>query len=182
MGGADVLDLRNFATTEHLKDGTAVTVRTIRPDDKRRLLAAFRELEPESIYTRFFAYKNALTDQELQRATEVDFARDLVLVVTVGQGEGETIIGGARSCVFESDGVRSAEIAFTVEEQYQGQGIASRLLRHLIRMARDQGLARLEAEVLPRNGAMLAVFSRCGLPMTVERVDDVIHVTLTLAE
>lgn len=177
-----MLDLRNFATTEHLKDGTCVTVRTIRPDDKRKLLTAFRELEPASIYTRFFEFKNELTDQELQRATEVDFAREVALVVTCGQGEGETIIGGARYWVFESDAVRSAEIAFTVEEDYQGQGIASSLLRHLIRIARDQGLARLEAEVLQRNRAMVAVFSRCGLPMTVERLDDVIHVTLTLAE
>jgi len=182
MGGADVLDLRNFATTEHLKDGTPVTLRAIRPDDKPRLLKAFRELEPESIYMRFFAHRNALTDEDLRRATEVDFVRDVALVVTVGQGEGETIIGGARYDVFESDGVRSGEIAFTVEEEYQGQGLASRLLRHLIRIAGERGLARLEADVLQRNGAMLAVFSRCGLPMTVERLDDVIHVTLTLAE
>ena len=59
-----MLDLRNFATTEHLKEGTTVAVRTVRPDDKRRLLAAFRALEPESIYSRLFEHKNELTDQE----------------------------------------------------------------------------------------------------------------------
>ena len=112
----------------------------------------------------------------------MDLAREVALVVTVGQGDGETIIGGAHYWVFESDAVRSAEIAFTVEEDYQGQGIAGSLLQHLIRIARDRGLARLEAKVLPRNSAMLAVFSHCGLPMTVERRDDLIHVTLTLAE
>lgn len=177
-----MLDLRNYVTTEQLKDGTAVTVRTIRPDDKRALVAAFRELEPESIYTRFFEYKNELTDEDLRRATEVDFEHQVALVVTIGQGAQEIIIGGARYFVFEADGARSAEVAFTVEEQYQGQGIASSLLQHLIRIARDRGLARLEAEVLQRNSSMLAVFSRCGLPMTTETLDDVIHVTLRLAK
>lgn len=177
-----MLDLRNFATTEQLKDGTSVTVRAVRPDDKGRIVAAFRELEAETIYTRYFQYKSELTHEELQRATEVDFEREVALVVTIGQRERETIIGGARYIVHEVGTARIAEIAFTIEEDYQGQGIASSLLRHLIWIARDQGLARLEAEVLPGNRSMLAVFSRCGLPMKMERLDDVVHVTLTLGE
>jgi GNAT superfamily N-acetyltransferase len=103
------------------------------------------------------------------------------LVVTIGQGEGETIIGGARYIVHEdANGEKGAEIAFTVEEDYQGQGIASSLLRHLIQIARAKGLARLDAEVLASNRSMLAVFSRSGLPMKTERLDDVVLVTLAL--
>lgn len=178
-----MLDLRNFVTTESLKDGTPVTVRAVRPDDKNRIVAAFRELEPETIYTRYFQYKTELTSEELRRATEVDFESNVALVVTVGEGEGETIIGGARYVAHKgSAGEPSGEIAFTVEEDYQGQGIASSLLRHLVRIARDNGLARLEAEVLPGNRSMLAVFSRCGLPIKMERLDDVVHVTLALVE
>ncbi len=143
-----MLDFRNFATTEQLKDGTSVTVRAVRPDDKGRIMAAFRELEAETIYTRYFQYKSELTNEELQRATEVDFENAVALVVTVVQGERETIIGGARYVVYEAGTTRSAEIAFTVEEDYQGQGIASSLLRHLIQIARAKGLARLEAEVI----------------------------------
>ena len=173
-------DLRDFVTTEQLKDGTAVTVRAVRPDDKGRIVAAFRELEPETIYTRYFQYKSELTPEELQRATEVDFENAVALVVTIGQGEGETIIGGARYVVYEASTTRSAEIAFTVEEDYQGQGIASSLLRHLIQIARTRGLARLDAEVLTSNRSMLAVFSRSGLPMKTERLDDVVLVTLAL--
>ena len=105
------------------------------------------------------------------------------VIAIVGVGPAATVIGGARYVVDDpSVKPRSAEIAFTIEEDYQGQGIASSLLRHLIRIARDQGLARLEAEVLPGNRSMLAVFSRCGLPMKMERLDDVVHVTLALDE
>lgn len=177
-----MLDLRNFATPEQLKDGASVMVRAVRPDDKGRIIAAFRDLEPETIYTRYFQSKSELTTEELQRATEVDFENTVALVVTIGQGEQETIIGGARYVAYEAGATRSAEIAFTVEEDYQGQGIASSLLRHLTQIARAKRVARLEAEVLASNRSMLAVFSRSGLPMKTERLDDVVHVALTLGE
>ena len=81
-----MIDLRDFVTAEQLKDGTAVTVRAVRPDDKGRIVTAFRELEPETIYTRYFQHKVDLSDEELRRATEVDFEREVALVVTIGQG------------------------------------------------------------------------------------------------
>lgn len=177
-----MLNLRNFATVEQLKDGTSVTVRAVRPDDKGRIVAAFRELEPETIYSRYFQHKADLSDEELRRATEVDFEREVALVVAIGQGVGEIIIGGARYVMYEAGTQRNAEIAFTIEEDYQGQGIASSLLRHLIRIARENGLTRLEAEVLPGNKPMLAVFSRCGLPMKTERLVDAIYVVLMLGK
>jgi RimJ/RimL family protein N-acetyltransferase len=177
-----MLDLHNYAALEQLKNGAPVTVRAVRPNDKGRIIAAFRELEPQTIYTRFFQYKSELTSEELQRATEVDFENTVALVVTIGQGEQEIIIGGARYVVYEADATRSAEIAFTVEEDYQGQGIASSLLRHLIQIARAKGLTRFDAEVLASNRSMLAVFSRSGLPVKTELLDDILHVTLTLGE
>jgi RimJ/RimL family protein N-acetyltransferase len=76
--------------------------------------------------------------------------------------------------------LRSAEIAFTVEEDYQGQGIASSILRHLIHIAREKGVSRFEADVLAENIAMLAVFARSGLPMKKSLEEGVVHVTLSL--
>jgi RimJ/RimL family protein N-acetyltransferase len=74
----------------------------------------------------------------------------------------------------------SAEVAFTVEDAHQGRGIASLLLRHLVKMARAAGLKELFAEVLPDNAPMLKVFERSGLPMTRKRGRDAVHVTLRL--
>ena len=76
---------------------------------------------------------------------------------------------------------RSAEVAFVVEEDYQGRGIASRLLAHLAALARSQSLTRFEADVLSQNSSMLAVFKRCGFPMRQRRDGGVIHLTLELA-
>ena len=75
---------------------------------------------------------------------------------------------------------RTAEIGFTVAEAWQRRGIASRLLQHLARIARDQGVSQFEAYVLKENGPMLAVFRHSGLPMTTREADGELHVTLLL--
>ena len=173
---------RGYTMAETLKDGRAVTVRAIRPDDRRRLGEAFAKLEPGSVYTRFFSHRGQPSDEELRAATEVDFESTVALVVTVPDGEGdETIIGAGRYLLNGSPGTGSgAEVAFTVEEDFHGQGIAGLLFRHLALIARQQGVPELTAEVLPTNRGMLAVFRRIGLPMRSEAGDGVVHVALAL--
>ena len=176
-----MIDPSIYNETATLKNGTAARIRPIRADDKERVSNAFRNLEPESIYTRFFYPKKSLSDAELKAATEVDFDEVVALVVTIGEKDDETIIAAGRYVVFDAaNHQRHAEVAFTVEEDFQGQGIASRLLRHLVSIAREKGIARFEADVLPQNRAMLTVFSRSGLPMTKHRGAGIIHVTLTI--
>ncbi len=174
-------DVRSYSVEETLKNGTAVKIRGVRADDKKRISEAFRKLETESIYKRFFQYKKALSDEELKAATEVDFENEIALMVTIGEKESETIIGAGRYVAFDAAGAqRSAEVAFMVEEDYQGLGIASITLRHLAGIAKDKGIAQLHAEVLRENGGMLAVFKRSGFPMKQESAEGVVHVTLSL--
>lgn len=177
-----MLDARDFEATETLKNGVTVKIRAIRPADKAGIAAAFGKLDPESVYTRFFQAKASLSDQELKAATEVDFENVVALVVTIDSGAKETIIGSGRYVAFDLSGTRSAEIAFIVEEDYHGLGIAGRILKHLARIAREKGVGQFEAEVLPQNKAMLAVFSRSGLPLQLTPADGTIHVTLSLTD
>ena len=177
-----MIDARNYTVDETLKDGTRVTIRAIRPDDRDRIATAFRHLDRESVYTRFFTYKSELTGAELGRIASIDFLRRVVLVVTTETGKDEIIIGsGSLAVIDTSDDVRSAEVAFTVEEDYQGFGIAGRLLAHLAGIARERHIRRLEADVLSNNKPMLAVFARSGLPMQKTREGGVVHVSLALA-
>ena len=89
-------DLRNYSATHVLSNGTTILIRAVRPDDRPRFRAAFASLDRNSIYKRFLGYKKELTDAELEHATEVDFDRVVALVATVGSGDAETIIAGAR--------------------------------------------------------------------------------------
>ena len=177
-----MIDANEFEVTETLKNGLTVKIRAIRPADKAGIIDAFGKLDPESVYTRFFRAKGALSDQELKAATEVDFENVVALVVTTESAGKETIIGGGRYVAFNVSSARSAEIAFMVEEDYQGLGLAGRILKYLAHIAREKGVSQFQAEVLPQNQAMLAVFSRSGLPMQLSQAEGVTHVTLSLTD
>jgi GNAT superfamily N-acetyltransferase len=176
-------DPRDFACAETLRNGLAVTIRHLRADDRARIAKAVRQLDRESIYTRLFSYRNELTEVGLDRIMRVEPGREVALVVTTGAGEDEIVIGSGRYVVTNPDEKeRAAEVAFVVEEDYQGLGIASRLLRHFARLAREQDIAALEADVLAQNKSMLSVFARAGLPMTSRRDGGAVHVTLALRD
>jgi GNAT superfamily N-acetyltransferase len=176
-------NVSDYRADERLKDGRAVAVRAIRADDKERVKAAFQLLDAESIYTRLFAYKEELSEDDLRKLTEVDFTTQVALVVALASGKRETIIAGGRYFAFDgADGRRHAEVAFMVEEDYQGLGIAGMVLRHLAGIARSQGIVCFEAEVLPANRAMLRVFARSGLPMEQRSADDTIQVRMSLEQ
>jgi RimJ/RimL family protein N-acetyltransferase len=178
-----VIDASNYLVQDTLKDGRQVNVRAMRSDDWQGVLAAFHELDRESIYTRFFIFKKSLSDDELDRITNVDFDSVVALLVTALDGDEERLLGGGRYATGDgADGARSAEVAFLSGAHARGQGVASLLLKHLTRIGRERDLSRFEASVLPQNQPMLAVFRHSGLPMTVENDGTTIHVILSLAK
>ena len=166
-----------YLVRETLNDGSPVTIRAARPDDKERIVTAFLALQPHSIYSRFFHAKTELSEQELRLLTEIDYVGAVVLLATIGARPQETVIGLGR---YVASG-RSAEVAFVVADDYAGRGIAGRLLHHLTHIARENGMAKFEADVLSDNAPMLAVFRDSGLPMTTGHADGITHVTLQLA-
>ena len=172
---------QGFVCTETLRNGLVVTVRALRSDDRKRVAAAVKQLDEESVYTRLFSYRKELTEAGLTRIMTLDPAREVALLVTVGSGSDEIAIASGRFVASNATGAaKTAEVAFVVEEDYQGLGIAGRLLKHLAHIARDRGIGALEAEVLAENKSMLAVFARSGLPMQQRREGGVVHVTLSL--
>jgi GNAT superfamily N-acetyltransferase len=154
-----------------------ITLRAVRPDDKERIVKAFRALDRTSVYLRFFSYRKDLDEEELRRVTECDGVSEAVLVATVGSGDGETIVGLGG---YVRSGA-AADIAFAVEEDFQRRGIASRLLQQLAHIARSNGITRFEADVLAENTPMLTVLRHSGLPMRASREAGVVHATLSLA-
>ena len=153
-----------------------VAIRAVRPGDKERIVRAFRALDRRSVYLRFFSYKKHLEDEELRRVTECDGVSEARLVATVGSGDREIIVGLGE---YARSGA-AAEIAFAVEEDFQRRGIASRLLRQLVDIARANGIVRFEADVLAENTPMLAVLRNSGLHMRTSQRQGVVRATLFL--
>ena len=136
------MDPRTYTAGEVLKDGTAVTIRAIQRGDKSRLLEAFKTLDRESVYRRFFSPKKELSEHELEQLTDVDFSQVVALVVTTQGADGEILIGGGRYAT-EGAGSDEAEIAFmTASRAYRQKGWcaalrrrgACRKLRHACRL------------------------------------------------
>jgi len=153
-----------YRTEDKLRDGRAVVVRAIRPEDKPILQDRLHHLSPRSQYFRFLTPKNELTEEELVYFTEVDFIRHVALVANLRENGKEIAVGGGRY-IIDNKVPDSAELAFTVADAHQGLGIATVLLRHLTELARQAGIRQFTALVLPDNQKMLRVFQKCGLPM-----------------
>ena len=139
-----------------LRDGGTAHLRPIHPADADAVQAFHVGQSQKSIYMRFFAFKSKLSAKELKRFTEVDYKDRVALVITIG-GE---IMGIGR--YDRLDDPEEAEVAFNISDAHQGRGIGSILLEHLAAAARENGIRKFSAEVLPENRKMLKVFSDAG--------------------
>jgi RimJ/RimL family protein N-acetyltransferase len=173
-----MIDAANYSAIETLRDGRRVEIRALRPEDRSDLIGAVDRASAESLYRRFFGVKRYFSEKEIAFFTNVDFVNHVALVAVLSETGQSVIIGGGRYVVVKPG---SAEIAFVVVDEYQGQGVGAALLRHLATIAREAGLEALIAEVLPDNLPMLKVFEKSGLPVNVKRGSRVVHVALQLS-
>jgi RimJ/RimL family protein N-acetyltransferase len=176
-----MIDTGNYSAPDKLRDGTPVTVRAVRASDREAIATAFAGLDRDSVYTRFFTYKKQLTEAELRQLAEVDSEKVVALVVVEIGVDGEKMLGGGRYCSEQPlNAIRSAELAFVTADAHHGRGVASVVLKHLVQIARDQGLRHLDAVVLAHNRAMLTVFQNSGLAMDTKLEAGVLQVRLSL--
>jgi GNAT superfamily N-acetyltransferase len=117
----------------------------------------------------------ARSEEETDYFLDIDFVNHVALVTVATDGGQPTIVGGGRYIVVQPG---RAEVAFAIIDAYQGLGIGSALMRHLVTLGREAGVRELIAEVLAENVPMLKVFERSGLPMSTRREGPVVHVTL----
>ncbi len=148
-----------YSVVERLREGRLVTIRALRPQDRRGMLSAAGRVSAQSLYRRFFGPKRGFTEQEVDFFVNVDFVKHVALVAELGESGENAIIGAGRYIVIQPG---TAELAFAVIDEYQGQGIGTALLKHLVIIARESGVQQLIAEVLPENAAMLAMFRKSG--------------------
>jgi GNAT superfamily N-acetyltransferase len=132
------------------------TIRPIVPDDADALIEFHDRLSPESRYLRFFGYHPALSREEVDRFTRVDYSRRLALVA-VADGQ---IIGVGR--YDRESGTDQAEVAFVVADEYHRLGIATLLLDQLVVAARCRGITAFVANTMWENHDMLGVFVHSG--------------------
>ncbi len=149
-----------YRETAVLRDGSRVTVRLVRPDDKELLRRGFDRLSPASRYRRFLATRGELSDAELVYLTEVDghdhFAIGAALEDASGRQEGVGIGRFIRS----TKDPAVAEVAVAVVDDWQGKGLGTLLLLRLVAAARERGIERFAGQVLASNDAIRGMLAQ----------------------
>jgi RimJ/RimL family protein N-acetyltransferase len=171
-------EVPNYAAREILNDDGWIDIRAIRREDEADMLAAIEKTSAQSLQRRFFATKRHFSENERAFFMEVDFRSHVAIVVLADDENEKVIIGGGRYIVFEPG---RAEMAFVVVDAWQGRGVGSILMRHLIKLASDAGLQELTAEVLPENAAMIRVFGKFGFTLARHSDPRTLHLTRRLA-
>ncbi|GAA1555703.1 GNAT family N-acetyltransferase [Streptomyces globosus] len=165
-----------------LRDGGTARIRPITPEDAGRLVSFYEQVSDESKYYRFFAPYPRLSDRDVHRFTHHDYVDRVGLAATVG----EDFIGTVRYDRIGPDGrpasapADEAEVAFLVQDAHQGRGVASALLEHIGAVARERGIRRFAAEVLPANTRMIKVFTDAGYQQKRSFEDGAVRLTLDL--
>ncbi|MFE1753982.1 GNAT family N-acetyltransferase [Streptomyces anandii] len=160
-----------------LRDGGTARIRPITAEDADRLVSFYEQVSDESKYYRFFAPYPRLSAKDVHRFTHHDFVDRVGLAATVG-GE---FIATVRYDRVDADGMPAsgpsdeAEVAFLVQDAHQGRGVASALLEHIAAVARERGIRRFTAEVLPGNTKMIKVFTDAGYTQKRSFEDGVVH-------
>ncbi len=167
--------------TATLRDGTQISFRPTRPIDEPALRDMLYSLSPESVRSRYFTHTVIFPHKDVQRMTNIDYTNDLAIVGVVPDMAGEEQIV-ALAQYFLDPKTQAAEVAFIVQDEWQQKGMGTFLLQRLTQIARERGVKRFYASVLPTNKAMLTIFHNSGYKVNTEFDGEVYHVSYALAE
>ncbi len=149
--------------TEETFDGEVLRFRAIRPSDEEEMRRLFYRFSDEAVYYRYFSPIKSMPHKKMQKYVNVDYREAVSIVGLVGPTGTGHIIAEGRFVKYRNKPV--ADVAFVVDEKYQGRGIATYLLKLLIQAAKERGIQGFKADVLASNKAMLKVFERTELPV-----------------
>jgi acetyl coenzyme A synthetase (ADP forming)-like protein len=151
-----------------LRDGSTTHVRSTRPDDADLLRDLLERLSPDALWLRFLG-----AGVSFGGAAERLTADGVGLLALAGTPRRAV----AHAC-FMTNGPGRAEVAFEVDDAWQGRGIGTVLLAHLAQLAAARGVDTFTAVVHPSNHRMLQVFRDSGFPLDVRAEPGELHVEL----
>jgi acetyltransferase len=152
---------RELEETVEIGDGRRLLLRPIRPEDEPALQRAFARLTPEEVRLRFFAPIRSLSHAVAARLTQIDYDREMALVLTDLDSPGPGEIHGAVRIIADPDNER-AEFAILVRRDMTGMGLGILMMRRILDYARGRGIREVYGEVLQENRTMLKLCEALG--------------------
>jgi len=170
-------DLETHRTTGK---GLEILLRPVKISDEPLLKDFFYSLSDQSLYRRFMSARKDMPHERLQDFVIIDYSRETVILAVVHKDEIEEVVGVGQYGIVET--THSAEVAFAVRDDRQGQGIGTELLGYLTVLAKRQGLLGFTAEVLFENRPMMHVFESAGFDLEKKSTQGVYELKMTFRE
>lgn len=164
---------KELRTTMLLDDGTLVSFRAIHPTDEPATRDLFYSLSQETVHYRYMSHMKRIPRRQLQNFVYVDHRNEVAVVGTLPEAYGEEIIAIGR--YYLDPKTNRAEVAFVVRDDWQNRGIGSFILKHLVTIAKRNGIAGFSAEVMRDNKAMQSVINQSGLKVRSNLHEGVYH-------
>jgi acyl-CoA hydrolase/GNAT superfamily N-acetyltransferase len=153
----------DIARTHTFKNNITIHFRAIKPSDEDEMRRLFYRFSDQSVYYRYFSPIKMMPHMKMQEYVNVDYRRIMSIVGIIDESGAERIIAEARYVKVKDS--TFADVAFIVEEKYQGIGMGTFLLKTLTKIARKKGIEGFTADVITDNKPMLKVFEKSEFPV-----------------
>ena len=174
--GVYPLDLEETVELE----GKLISIRPAKPVDERSIQEHFYGQKKSDIISRFFHEKKSFVRKEVEGMSQIDYIKDLTLIAVIGELGFGNVIAMGEYLLDEAKNV--AEVAFSVNREYQGKGIGRILMRKLSEAARENGISGFMAYTSPQNQAMIRLFKSLPYKTTTFFDGDVLSLTCRFDE
>jgi acetyltransferase len=179
-------------TSLALRDNTPIMIRPIRPDDEPAMVRFHETLSERTVHLRYFAplkLSRRVAHERLVRIVFGDYDREMVMVVerlgvTPANREilGVGRLSKQRGPGPDGGGAAEAEFAVLISDRWQNRGLGTRLLEHLLKVAKDERIARVTATIMNENKEMQRLATKLGFTLTHDGRDGTLHAAVTLAQ
>lgn len=166
------------ARTVKVKGDDELLIRPVRLSDEEALQDLFYQLSDESVYRRFMSFKRDHPHEDIQELVNLDYEESVGFIACTG--ENGTIIGMARYDLDRK--LNLADVAFVVRDDWQGKGVGKALMQRMRELATARGILGFEADVLVENKAMMGLFQKSGLRLTIDLRGGVYHLVALFDE
>jgi acetyltransferase len=158
-----------YRSSWKLRDGRTVILRPIKPEDEPLWLEMFHNFSEESIHFRLFqTIIEPVAHEFSARYCNIDYDRELAIVVELEEEGKRKLLGVVRLNIETNE--NEGELSFIVADQWQGQGLGSKMVDYMIEICKDKKLEKIHAVMLPDNYRAIKLFKDMGF--TIESLDD----------
>jgi GNAT superfamily N-acetyltransferase len=133
-----------------------LTFRPVKLTDERPLQEHYYGLDKIDVVSRFFHEKTSFVSKQIERTFIIDYSRDLTIVAVEGEPGYETVLAVGE--YYTNPETNIAEIAFSVQKDWQGMGLSSIVIKKLAEGARDSGIIGFSAYTSKDNKRMIKLF------------------------